>query len=136
MRYFVIALALVFTSACVDGDVKDAPDVAVRKAECKQLDAHIFQISPQSSPRFGGLSDADAQRLADQMVAKLPPEDIEQCAAAEPEVTSCMMTARDVAAVKACIPPPKVLKCLEKAKQDVAARKACFALPPGDDDQT
>ena len=127
MRYLVLAIALL--TACEEGE-QDSPAVAARKVDCKQLEAHIFRISPQSAPQFSGLSESDAQQLADRMAAKLPPEDIDQCAAGEPEITSCMKTAGDVAAIKACIPPDGVIDCLQKAKQDRDARQVCMAAIP------
>lgn len=127
------ALVLVaLLAACSDAPV-DAPAVAAAKVECKKLEAHVFRISPQSAPKFAGLSEADATQLADSMVAKLPAEDIDQCAAGEPEIIACMQTAPDVAAIKACVPPDKVIACMQKAKLHPDIRAKCAADPKAAD---
>jgi hypothetical protein len=106
MKLVALACALVLGGACDPGAV-DAPDVARRKAECKRLEAHIFRISPETRGRLAGLSEAEQQKLIDQLVAGVPIEDIEQCAAAEPKAVACMQAAPDIAAIRACIPAPK-----------------------------
>lgn len=127
MKYFLLlALALV---ACSGDEQQDSAELASRKLECRRLEAHIFRITPQLTAQFAGMSEIDAQKRADELAAKLPAEDIDQCAAGEPEVTACMATARDLASLKACIPSAKVLACLQGAKQDAVTRKACFTAP-------
>ena len=107
MKLLALACALVFAAAC-DPGAADSPDVARRKAECKRLEDHIFRISPETRSRLAGLPPAEQQKVIDQLVAGVPIEDIEQCAAAEPKVVTCMQAATDIAAVRACIPaPPK-----------------------------
>jgi hypothetical protein len=96
----------VFAAACGSPGV-DPPDLAGRKAECRRLEAHILQISPESRRELDGLPEAERQKRLDKLVAKVPIEDIQQCAAAEPAVIACMQRAPDVAAVRACVPPPK-----------------------------
>ena len=61
---------------------EDPPKVAARKAECRKLERHLFEISPDS-----------AGRNIDELVAKVPIEDIEQCGAAYPESVACMQAA-------------------------------------------
>jgi hypothetical protein len=129
----VKALAIaVLLAACSDAPV-DKPEVAAAKVECRKLEAHVFRISPQSAPKFAGLSEADAQQLADSMVAKLAAEDIDQCAAGEPEIIACMQTAADVAAIKACVPSDKVIACMQKAKKAPEIRVKCAADPKAAD---
>ena len=109
MKYLALTCATwfaVLAGAC-DPGAKDSPEVAQRKADCKRLDEHIFRISPESRSRLAGLSEAEQQREIDQLVAGVPVEDVEQCTAAEPAVIACMQKAPDIAAVRACIPPPK-----------------------------
>ena len=72
---------------------KQSPEVAARQAECRNLVRHVIEISPQRG-----------QRSVDEMLAKVPVEDIEQCGAAYPEVISCMEKTPDVAGVRDCIP--------------------------------
>lgn len=72
---------------------KDTPAVAARKAECKHLLAHVFQVSPEAAG--GSVSD---------LVEGVPVEDIEQCGAARPEVTACMAKATTIDALHACVP--------------------------------
>jgi hypothetical protein len=98
---FTIALG-----ACGTGGI-DPPEVAQRKAECRRLEAHILRISPESRGELDGLPEAEQQKRLDALVAKVPIEDIQQCAAAEPAVIACMQKASDVAAIRACVPPPK-----------------------------
>jgi hypothetical protein len=114
MRYAVVVIALL-AAACEEE--KDSPKVAQRKAECRQLMEHIVQITPRPG---GGGPETDPARVK-QIVAKLPVEDIEQCAAIKdpappggggtetdpaktPRAIACMQAAPDVAALRACIP--------------------------------
>jgi hypothetical protein len=99
-------IAPLLAAACSTGAV-DPPEVAQRKAECKRLEAHILQITPESRGELDRLSEPERQKRLDQLVAKVSIEDIQQCAAADPTVIACMQKAPDVAAVRACIPPPK-----------------------------
>jgi hypothetical protein len=96
-----LVLALVPLAAGCE-DQKDTPDAAQRKAECRRLEDHIFRITPQPGAEHG---QTDPARLA-ALMAKVPAEDIEQCAAVQDrKVIACMQAAPDVAAVRACIPP-------------------------------
>jgi len=101
-----LMLASIVLAAC-ESEPVDSPDVARRKATCKQLNEHIFRITPQSRDQLAGRSAADQRKILDQLMAKVPIEDIEQCAAAEPTVIACMQAAPDIASVKSCIPAPK-----------------------------
>src|SRR5579859_4974509 len=98
MKRFALVLVLVLAGGCEDE--KDSPEVAQRKTECRQLEDHIFQIMPAPGAEQGI---ADPKRRAD-MVAKLPVEDIEQCAAVKDrKVIACMQGAPDVAALRKCV---------------------------------
>lgn len=102
MRFFALTIVIVLAGACEDE--QDAPEQAQRKAECRQLEEHIFRIMP---PPGASSPETDPARLQ-QLMAKVPIEDIEQCAAIEPhKVIECMQAARDVAALRACIPVKK-----------------------------
>jgi hypothetical protein len=95
---FVLVLAALMTlavSATWSYEDKDPPDVAARKAECRKLSRHLIEISPESKGKS-----------IDELVAKVPIEDIELCGAAYPESVACMQAAPDPAAVKPCIPVP------------------------------
>lgn len=98
-------LAIVVLAAACGQDKPDPPEIAQRKAECRQLFEHLFRISPQA--QLQGLSEADQRKRIDELQARVPVEDIEQCAAADTHVIQCMRGAADTAAVKACVPPPK-----------------------------
>ena len=106
MKLLALAFVVVFVGAC-ESSGTDSPEIAQRKAACKQLDEHIFRISPESRSRLDGVPEAEQQKRLAEMVAKVPVEDIAQCAAADPAVIACMQKAPDVAAVRACVPPPK-----------------------------
>ena len=123
MKRIVILLALV--AGCGDEATVDTPEVAAKKDQCRALEAHMFQISPQSADKFSGLDDAAAKQLADKMVAALPPEDIDQCVAAETDIVSCMQLAPDVASVKRCIPSGEMLECLHKYDDVHDKRRHC-----------
>jgi cytochrome c556 len=105
VKLVALTIVLLLAAACSTGAV-DPPEVAQRKTECKRLEAHILRISPESRGELDGLSGPEQQKRLEQLVAKVPFEDIQQCAAAEPAVIACMQKAPDVAAVRACIPPP------------------------------
>jgi hypothetical protein len=102
MRLFALAMIVVLAGACEDE--QDAPEQAQRKAECRQLEEHIFRITP---PPGATSPETDPARL-EQLLGKVPVEDIEQCAATKDrKVIECMQAARDVAALRACIPVKK-----------------------------
>jgi hypothetical protein len=92
------ALVAMFTAtiviaiyATVNDVEQDPPDVAARKAECRKVIRHLIEISP-------GTHDVEEANK------KVPIEDVEMCGAAYPESVGCMATAKDAAAVKACMP--------------------------------
>ena len=98
MTRVALILVIVFAGACEDQ--KDAPEAAQRKAECRRLEEHIFRITPGPG---GELPASTPARIAE-LMAKVPVEDLEQCAAAKPEAIACMLAAPDVATLRACIP--------------------------------
>jgi hypothetical protein len=83
---------------------KDPAEIAARKEQCRQLERHIFELSPKHD------------KSVDELVAGVPIEDIEQCAAADkdkktgvdrkPQVIACMMASSTLDAVKGCVPKP------------------------------
>lgn len=101
-----IAVALVFAAACDDG--ADAPANASRVATCRKLMVHILQITPRPGSDRPETDPARIQELA----ARIPIEDIEQCAATKDAATAakkdaviaCMQEATDAASLRACIP--------------------------------
>jgi hypothetical protein len=110
-----LVVALVVLGACSDEAV-DSPEVAAKKTACRALEAHIYQISPQTADQFKGLDATAAQQLAESMAAKLPPEDIDECVAAEDDIIKCMSLAPDTRAVRACIPSDDMLACMARFK--------------------
>jgi hypothetical protein len=128
----VIAALLFATFAACDEAPIDSPDVAAKKAQCRALEAHMFRIAPQSSKQFEGLDDAAAQARADSMAAKLPPEDIDQCVVAEPDVIACMTLAPDVHHVRECIPTDAMLACMGKYTDEHDKRHNCGYRYKGD----
>ncbi|MDB4959836.1 MAG: hypothetical protein JWO36_7405 [Myxococcales bacterium] len=117
MKYLVLAIAIL--AACED-DAVDTAEVKATKLECKALFRHIVSISPQSQGQE-----------PDKVAGALPSEDIAGCVAAEPEMRACMLAAKDVAGVKACIPSDEVLACMHVA---AGAKKA--AHEKADTDKT
>jgi hypothetical protein len=83
----------------------DSPaNTAANTAECLRLEDHVFEIMPRPETGHG---EPDPKRRAE-LVAQLPVEDIEQCAAVKDrKVIACMLHAPDVTAMRACIPPAK-----------------------------
>lgn len=104
---FALVMVIVLASACEDE--QDAPDKAQRVAECRRLEDHIIRITPGPG---GNGPETDPKRIAE-LMAKIPIEDIEQCAAVdqskvdEHKAFECMRAANDVAALRACIPAKK-----------------------------
>ncbi|HEX7838170.1 MAG TPA: hypothetical protein VF469_11935 [Kofleriaceae bacterium] len=99
MRAFALVLVVVLAGACEEE--KETPAQALLKAECRRLEEHLFQITPAPG---SAAPEADPARIQ-QLVAKVPIEDIEQCAAVKDRsVIACMLAARDVAGLRACIP--------------------------------
>ncbi len=112
MRLVALALIAVLAGGCEDeqdtpgggGIGGAAAEKAARKAECRKLEEHIVRITPRPG---GGGAETDPARIQ-QLVAKVPIEDIEQCAALqEHKDIECMQAAGDVAALRACIPAKK-----------------------------
>ncbi|HEU4734085.1 MAG TPA: hypothetical protein VFT22_39615 [Kofleriaceae bacterium] len=100
-----IALAVLSSTGCQD-DQQDSPEAAQRKAECRRLEEHIFQITPRPGDSSGrGVTDP---KELERLVAKVPIEDIDLCAAVtDRSVIACMQAAPSVAALRACIPARK-----------------------------
>jgi hypothetical protein len=103
VKYLIIAVLAL--CAC-DEDKPDKPSVVAAKAECKQLIAHIAQITPSAK-----------DTAPDVIVAKTSIEDLQACVASPPEIRQCMLGAPDVAGVKKCIPSDDVLGCMTKANK-------------------
>jgi hypothetical protein len=102
MRWFALALVIALAGGCSDENNK--PEEGALKAECRALEKHLFQITPRAP---GGAPEADPKRL-EELVAQVPIEDVEQCAAIKDrKVIACMQAAGTVAAVRACIPAKK-----------------------------
>jgi len=102
MKLFALAMIAVLAGGCEDE--KDTPEVAQNKAECRRLEAHIFQITPRPGETGAERGVTDPKRI-EELVAKVPVEDIQQCAAVKDRrVIACMQAAPDVAALRACIP--------------------------------
>ena len=99
MRLVALAMIAVLAGGCEDE--KDTPERAQSKEECRRLEEHIFRITPRPG---GGSPETDPERIAQRM-AKVPIEDIEQCAAVKDRTRiACMKAAPDVAALRACVP--------------------------------
>ncbi len=99
MKRMWLALVLapvVFAAAC--DEEKGAPDTA--QTRCRQLMAHIFQITPRPG---SDRPETDPARIQE-LVARVPIEDIEQCAAVKDAVFTCMQAATDARALRKCIP--------------------------------
>jgi hypothetical protein len=107
------APVLVSTAACDDPADRAAP--SPREAMCRQLIQHILEITPRPG---SDRPETDPARIRE-LAARVPIEDIDQCAAIKdpvkpgepapaegqvPRVLACMQAAGDVAALKACIP--------------------------------
>jgi len=102
MQRFTLAIVLVLAGACQKET--DSPEVAQRKDECRRLEDHIFEIMPRPGAEHG---EADPKKRAE-LVAQLPVEDIEQCAAVKDrKVIACMQAAPDEKSLRACIPASK-----------------------------
>ena len=119
----LVAPVLSFTAGC--DEAADPPETAQhdatqltaaqRTATCRQLIEHILQITPRPGSDRPETDPARVKEIA----AKIPIEDIEQCAAVKdpvkkgepappegqtPKVIACMQAATDVAALRTCIP--------------------------------
>jgi hypothetical protein len=114
----LVAPVLAFTAAC--DEEADKPETAQlqatqHKVTCRQLIEHILQITPRPG---SDRPETDPARIKE-LSARVPIEDIEQCAAVKdpvkkgepappegqtPKVIACMQAATDVAALRKCIP--------------------------------
>jgi hypothetical protein len=125
-----IVMALAAALGACTAEPVDTPEVAAKKEQCRALEAHMFRISPQAAPRFEHLDDAAAAQLAASMAAALPPEDIDQCVAAESEILACMEHAQTVREVKQCIPSNEMLDCLGRYTDEHDKRHHCGYRDP------
>ena len=92
--------------ATLNDEAKDPAELAARKEQCRKLERHLLEISPEKPANV------------DEAVAKVPIVDIEQGAAEDkdknkkdavdkkPPAVACMMVAQTPDAVKACVPKP------------------------------
>lgn len=110
----IVALFAVGTYATITNEDVDTPEVAAKKAQCRKLERHIFEIMPE----------AKGKNL-DELVANVPIEDIELCRAAYPESTACMELAPDMAALRACI--PLAVEC-KGAKTEIKGERPVFEV--------
>jgi hypothetical protein len=67
--------------ATVNDEDKESPEIAARMPECRKLMGHLIAISPQS--QLDGLPGGARETRIGELVAKLPVEDLEQCAASD-----------------------------------------------------
>lgn len=89
------------SSAAAAPSDKEAAETASNTAECLRLEDHVFEIMPRPETGHG---ESDPKRRAE-LVAQLPVEDIEQCAAVKDrKIIACMLQAADVATMRRCIP--------------------------------
>ena len=95
----LVALTVIALAAGACADEQASPEVAGKHAECRRLEEHIFRITP---PPGGDRPETDPARIAE-LVAKVPIEDIEQCATAKQPVRDCLQAATDARAIRACI---------------------------------
>ena len=73
--------------------------------DCKKLQAHIFEITPDSAAKLKAMADDAARKAAtNEFVTAVPPEDIKQCTEGAKSVIDCMQGAADLDKLKACIP--------------------------------
>jgi hypothetical protein len=101
-----VAAVLVFAAGCDEGT--EVAESAPRAVMCRKLMEHILQITPRPGSDRPETDPARIQQLA----ARIPIEDIDQCAATKDAasaakkdaVIACMQAAGDVAALRACIP--------------------------------
>jgi alpha-glucuronidase len=99
MTAFALILYAVLAGACEEE--KETPAQAQLKAECRRLEEHLVQITPAPG---SAAPETDPARIRE-LVARVPIEDIEQCAAVKDrKVIACMLAAHDAAGLKACIP--------------------------------
>jgi hypothetical protein len=114
----LVAPVLALTAAC--DEEADRPETAQHEATqhkvtCQQLIEHILQITPRPG---SDRPETDPARIKE-LAARIPVEDIEQCAAVKdpvkqgepappegqtPRVITCMQAATDVAGLHRCIP--------------------------------
>lgn len=130
-RIIAIALLVASAAACSD-EPTETPEVIAKKAQCRALEAHVFRIAPESAHQFDSLDEAAAQKLAESMADKLPPEDIDQCVVAEPDIIACMTLAPDVHHVRTCIPTDEMLACMGKYTDEHDKRHNCGYRYKGD----
>ncbi|HMG20086.1 MAG TPA: hypothetical protein VK607_02170 [Kofleriaceae bacterium] len=102
MRTAIASLGLVIAVALAGcEDETTTAEASPNRAECRKLEDHLMRITPRPG---GGGPETDPKRI-EALVARVPVEDIEQCAAVKDrKVIACMQAAPDVAALRACIP--------------------------------
>jgi len=122
MKRLTLAMVLVLAGACeakkaAPGDTvvfkpagaprtaeSEAAEAAAYRAECLRLEDHVFEIMPRPGAERG---EPDPKKRAE-LVAQLPVEDIDQCAAVKDrKVIACMQAASDEKSLRACIPASK-----------------------------
>jgi hypothetical protein len=120
----LITIFVIGIVATMRSQDEDTAEVAARKAQCRKLERHIFEISPDSGVQ--SLTGTDRERELDALVAKVPIEDIEQCGAAYPEAIACMEVATDLAAVATCV--PQKVECSDDKPTEVTGTRPIYEL--------
>lgn len=72
--------------------------------DCKKLQAHIFEITPESAAKLKDMSPEDKKQATDEFVAGVDAADIKQCTEGDKKVIDCMQAAPDTEKLRACIP--------------------------------
>lgn len=104
-----LALALAF-GGCDADEAKETPAQKVVKAQCHDLFVHVVTLQGRDP----------------KLVDDFPVESTEECAAGEPEIRACMLVAKDMAGVKACIPADDVIGCMQKVANIPSIRAKCW----------
>jgi len=108
----VLGLFGIGAYATLTAEDVDSPAVAARKTRCKDVLAHIFELSPQSK---------QSGKSTPELLDGVPVEDLEQCAAAYPQVIDCMDESVDLDALHACV--PVTIECKKDDKTRVTESK-------------
>ncbi len=92
LSLLLTAIFAVGIYATITNEDQDTPEQAARKAECRRLARHNFELAGVPAAQL------------DEAVAKVPIEDIEQCGAGFPESVACMQAATSIEVLHACVP--------------------------------
>jgi hypothetical protein len=84
-------------------ETKPAESTTTTTDDCRKVQAHIFEITPESAEALALMAPAERQKIADGFAAAVEDKDIKNCLTYPKATVACMQAAPTLATLKACM---------------------------------